>query len=304
MNGLKLRHLNIVLAISQARSLAQAAERLYITPAAISKALTEAEAVFSQPLFERGRGWIRPTALGELVISAGQQVQAQLSVLSEDAQGLGQGHFGELRIGVKAVSLHPFLADTIAEFSRQFPRVRLRIVEGESADLRDMLIEGQLSLLFARLSADITKAGLASAAVTTDTVAIVASADHPLALQRKVCWEELVAHQWCLPAPGTLMRDLLTRTLAAQQLDLPTRYVETSDMTLVAPLLGLGHYLTIVPTRVAQRFLAPPVGCVLPIEVPPAGDAVGLIWNRILPMSATAQHFLDLALMRLRSQNA
>lgn len=292
MPRLKLRYLRLVLAISEASSLAEVADRLCITPAAVSKALNEVEALFDQPLFERGRGWIRPTPLGETVIASARVIHAELAALAERTDNLLSGHRGDLRIGVKAVSLHPFLAGVIAAYSAHYPQVRIRLVEGESADLLSQVAEGRLPLLFARLSAAILQAGLSGLAVLHDEVVVVASSRHPLARRKRLGWAELVQYPWCLPVPGTLMRDHLEKTLMAQGLPMPRQFVETSDMTLVAPLFEQAPYLTIVPRRVAARFLAPPLGHLLPLDLPPAEDAVGLIWNEALPMQPAARHFL------------
>lgn len=301
IHRLKLRHLRLVLAVSEATSLAQVAERLCVSPAAVSKALNEVESLFDQPLFERGRGWIRPTVLGDAVIASARVVHAELSALSQRADSLGSGHQGELRIGIKAVSLHPFLAQVITRFSAAYPLVRIRLVEGDAQSLLQQTAEGQVPLLVARLSAAISQAGLSGLAVQHDQAVVVASGGHPLAGQPDLTWEAALQYPWCLPVPGTLMRDLLEKTLLAEGLAMPSRFVETSDMTLVAPLFRHAHWLTIVPRRVAQRFLAPPVGHMLPLAASLPDDAVGIIWNDRLPMLPTAAQFLAHARLELET---
>ncbi|WP_374608919.1 LysR family transcriptional regulator [Diaphorobacter nitroreducens] len=297
--SVKLRHLRIVLAVQEADSLAQAASRLHISPAAVSKALAEVEAVFGEPLFERGRGWVRLTPLGAAVLASARTVHAELQGLADTVQGLRGGYEGELNLGVKAISLHPFVAATLAEFALHHPHVRVSLVEGTARDLREQLDDGRIHLLFARLSADIVQSGLAKAAVLSDDVVIAASANHPLAAQAQVSWKELVQQRWCLPAPGTLMRDHLEQVLAARRLRLPRQYVETSDMAMASALFSLSPHVTMVPRQVALRHLGAPVGTVLPVSVPDARDSVGMIWNEALPLRPTARLFRDLALHRL-----
>lgn len=301
MRGIKLRHLKIVVAVSEADSLAQAAQRMHVTPAAVSKALAEVEEAFGDALFERGRGWVRLTPMGEAALASARVVGAELEGLAEVVQGLKGGCRGELSIGTRAISLHPFLAQVIAAFAERYPQVRINLIEGSSRHLRELLNDGRIQLLFARLSADILHSGLQRAAVLTDEVVVVASAGHPLRLRGTAPdWSELVAQRWCLPAPGTLMREQLERILSEHRFGLPQQYVETSDMSMVAPLFALAPYVTLVPRRVALRHLGPPIGCILPIEVPPAADSVGMIWNEALPTRPAARLFRDLAPQTLR----
>jgi len=299
LHGVKLRHLRIVLAVHESDNITQAASRLHVSPAAVSKALAEAEEVFGEPLFERGRGWVRLTPLGEAVLACARTVAAEMQGLGDAIEGLRSGFQGELSLGVKAISLNPFVADAITEFSRLYPRVRVSLVEGSASYLRELLDGGKIQLLFARLSADIVQSHLAKATVLSDEVVIAASAAHPLVDRASVSWRELVQQRWCLPSPGTLMRDHLEQILAARRLRLPAQYVGTSDMAMAASLFELGPYVTIVPRRVALRYLGMPVGTVLPVAVPATRDAVGMIWNEAIPMRPTARLFRDLAQRRI-----
>ena len=298
IRGVKIRHLRVVEALSHVQSLSQAAERLHVSAAAVSKALAEIEDVFGGAVFERGRGWLRLTPLGETIRASARTINAELESLSDAVNGLQGGYRGELVIGTKAVSLHPFLAETITEFSALYPLVRISLVEGSAEYLREQLKEGRIQLLFARLSADIVHSGLSKAPVLSDSVVIAASRGHPLARKRKIAWADLVTQRWCLPVRGTLMRDHLEQILASHQLSLPAQYVETSDMSMVGPLFLLGDYVTMVPRKVAQHHLKPPIGATLALEVAPVQDSVGIIWNDALPLRPSAQLFRELALRR------
>ena len=304
MRGLKLRHLKIVVAVSEVDSLAQAAQRLHVSPAAVSKALAEVEAVFGDALFERGRGWLRLTPMGQAVLASARVVGAELEGLADVVQGLQDGYQGELSIGTRAISMHPFLAQAITAFTARYPRVRIHLIEGSSRHLRELLDDGRIQLLFARLSVEVVNSGLQRAPVLSDEVVVAASAGHPLLVRATPpAWSELVVQRWCLPAPGTLMREHLERILTEHRFALPAQYVETSDMTMVAPLFGLGPYVTLVPRRVAQRYLGAPVGGIVPIAVPPVADSVGMIWNEALPIRPAARLFRELVLQQIAASD-
>ena len=74
LHGVKLRHLRIVLAVHESDNITQAASRLHVSPAAVSKALAEAEERRRQaeaaakepaPVEINGRGGLDPVRYGD-----------------------------------------------------------------------------------------------------------------------------------------------------------------------------------------------------------------------------------------------
>lgn len=76
---LELRHLRILLAISEAGSLTRAAAALFLSQPAMTTQLRRIEASFGQPLFERSACGVAPTRAGELVLA-----HARTAVASAD----------------------------------------------------------------------------------------------------------------------------------------------------------------------------------------------------------------------------
>lgn len=68
---ISLRHLRIVLAVEETRSVTQGAALCHVSQPAVSAALTQIEAALGTPIFERGRG-------GLILTSAGQAVALRL----------------------------------------------------------------------------------------------------------------------------------------------------------------------------------------------------------------------------------
>jgi DNA-binding transcriptional LysR family regulator len=68
---LKLRQLEILLAVADTGSMAKAATRLAITQPANSRALADAEHTLGVPLFERGVHGVEPTQYGKALLKHG-----------------------------------------------------------------------------------------------------------------------------------------------------------------------------------------------------------------------------------------
>ncbi len=64
VSRLRLRHLPLLLALEQQRSISRVAAEMNLSQPAVTKALREIEDIFTTPLFTRTRNGLEPTATG------------------------------------------------------------------------------------------------------------------------------------------------------------------------------------------------------------------------------------------------
>ena len=146
---LKLRHLRLVLALSEYKISAKVAQQLHISPAAVSKTLAEIEEIIGVKLFDRGRRGMLPNEVGREVIQVATLVCGQLARMSEYVQAARQGKRGRLTIAFRTLSVQPFLAQTVCAFHEIHPLVDISVIEGAVGDLIAQLVNGELDILFA-----------------------------------------------------------------------------------------------------------------------------------------------------------
>ena len=96
---LKLRELNILLAVVQAGSMAKAGKRLAISQPAVSKAIADMEHTLGVPLFDRSPQGVEPTQYGRALLKRGVAVFDELQQAVQDIEFLSDPDAGELRIG-------------------------------------------------------------------------------------------------------------------------------------------------------------------------------------------------------------
>ncbi|MBU2410021.1 MAG: LysR family transcriptional regulator, partial [Gammaproteobacteria bacterium] len=149
ISRLKLRHLRLVVALSELGSLARVAVQFHVSPAAISKTLAEVEEIAGVELFERGRRGMHPTEVGQEVIRCATFVGAQLMQMAEFVQSTREGTRGRLTIAYRTISVQPLLAQAVCEFRQANPLVSVNVTEGAVGDLIEQITEGELDLLFA-----------------------------------------------------------------------------------------------------------------------------------------------------------
>src|SRR4051794_11362955 len=99
---LKLRQLEIILAVADTGSMAKAAAQLAVTQPAVSRAVGDAEDTLGVPLFERSTQGVKPTQYGHALLKRGVAAFDEIDQGVRDIQFLADPTSGELRIGTPA----------------------------------------------------------------------------------------------------------------------------------------------------------------------------------------------------------
>src|SRR5512139_2144332 len=124
---MKLHLLRIFTVVAECMSFSRAAEALFISQPAVSKAVRELENQLGVPLFERGAGKLSLTEAGTLLAERGRVILAIEQSAEEDLQGLRGLHHGILRIGSSTTIATYLLPPVIAAFLHDHPSIDLRL---------------------------------------------------------------------------------------------------------------------------------------------------------------------------------
>lgn len=299
ISRLKLRHLRLVLALSELQSSAKVAAQLHISPAAVSKTLAEIEEIVGMELFERGRRGMQPTEVGREVIQGATLVCAQLTRMAEFVDAARQGSRGQITIAFRTWSIQPFLAQAICIFQEANPLVGISVIEGAVGDMIEQIVEGELDLLFAYEDPRFARQGLVSTPVVDgQKVVVVASLAHPLFHQKRITAKDLTDQLWCLPASGSRLQYHLDTSFKLRNSPSPSRGIRTSDMAMTTNLLQAANFLAILPVRIAAQMVAANVARVLPFSLGSRVEPVVVLWNGTLKPRTSAKAFLEFAVRR------
>lgn len=106
--------------VAQLGTFAAAAERLHITPSAVSHAVSGVEAECGFPLFTRTKSGVTLTAAAEKLMPAIQQMLASSESLDQSIAQINGMHKGALRLGVQ-LGLRDLAAQDRAGLPRSVP---------------------------------------------------------------------------------------------------------------------------------------------------------------------------------------
>lgn len=144
MENLDSDLLRTFVAVAQAGSVTDGAVRIHRSQSATSLQIKRLESILGQPVFERhGRGVVL-SETGRRLLPIAQDVTARLDAVLQDVSQ--NTVTGKLRVGIPDDHGRAKLADIIAAFTRQHPKVELDVTCALSTGFPDALKKGLLDL--------------------------------------------------------------------------------------------------------------------------------------------------------------
>ena len=105
---------------------------------------------FEESSFDRGKRQIRLTARGKILFNHTQRLFGIFKEIESVFNDLNQLQTGELTIAASAVMGNYFLPDIIAEFSKTYPLINIRLEMGDSAYVTELVEKGAADLALSR----------------------------------------------------------------------------------------------------------------------------------------------------------
>ena len=128
---LKLRQLNVLVAVAQWGSMAKAAEHLAISQPVVSKAIAELEQIVGVRLFDRVPHGVEPTPHGRALLKRSAAIFDDLRTSVSELESLSDPTAGELRMGFEENLSTGLLPTLIDQVTRQYPRLLFDIALGD-----------------------------------------------------------------------------------------------------------------------------------------------------------------------------
>jgi len=274
-SNLKLRHLQLLVALDQFRHLGKAANFLLLTQPAVSKTLAEIERVFGATLFLRSTRGTEPTPHGEAVVRFARSVLVDYERTHDEIAALSSGAAGRTSVGAMVVATPVLLARAIVRLKEHSSRTRVLIEEGDLTRLLPRLRIGELDLFVGRLEPGYASPDLETEALYEEPMCIAVTPGHPLALRPKVTWGDLAREPWVFPPPWASSRVKLNQIFYKHRLDPPVDLIETASflmtLTFMKQRSALGFLARTVARHYEQEGLLKTLPIKVPIELPPVG---------------------------------
>jgi DNA-binding transcriptional LysR family regulator len=292
---LKLRQLEILLAVADTGSMAKAASRLAISQPAISRAVADAEHALGVPLFERSKQGANPTQYGRALLKRGIAAFDEIDQGVRDIEFLADPTSGELSIGSPAGVAEGIVLAVINRLSRQYPRVVFHLSIATGSALLEQLRERQIEIGFDPVSELVGEDDVELEVLYDQPLIVVAGVENPWVRRRKIRLSELVNEPWTWPPPGSKYDSLIVEAFRANGLKPPRPTVYTHAINLRVSLAATGTFLAVVAASTVSMLSKYPSIRKLPVDLPAAHQGVGIITLKKRTLSPLAQLFIDCA---------
>ena len=121
------------------RSFTKAAQNLYISQPSLSARIKKIEEIIGEPLFDRSITPLQLTEVGKVYIEAAEeitQIEQRVENYINDLAGLKTGN---LAVGASTLFAAYVVPSLITQFNQKFPDVHIQLIEGNTAELEEML---------------------------------------------------------------------------------------------------------------------------------------------------------------------
>ncbi len=235
---LSIRQLEYLVAVNEEPNWAAAAERVGVSPSALSQGLSELERRIGVALFDRdGRRRVFRPAAAEVLAHA-RQVVALTTDLAAWAERSRTGASGQLRVGMIDAAALGHYPDVIARFREGHPSVEFRLRVAPSGVLLDELESGSLDLVVC-VDPVGARRGIRMDHVMTEELAIITAGD-------PVPRDPAKWGPWVLFAATSHTRAVIERALV--DLGAPVDVVtESNQPEVLRAMVALGEGWTVLP---------------------------------------------------------
>ena len=229
LRPLRLRHLQVFLAVAQTGSMQRAARSVHVTQPAISKMIGELELIFGAPLFERSRRGVTPTECGRAMVDRAQLMINDLEMAKLELAAIARGAVGHVRVGVLPVAEARILPATLLTLRKVAPGLSVQIEEGTRTALLNSLRRGEIDCVIGRLDASANGSEFCSEKLLQMPVKVVVHPSHPLTRLRRVTWSDLARYPWILPQSGAPIRTSINNQFAGVGIVPPSPVIKSTS---------------------------------------------------------------------------
>lgn len=288
-SNLKLRHLQLLVALDQFRHLGRASAFMSLTQPAVSKTLAEIERLFGVPLFVRSTRGTEPTAYGHSVVRFARSVLADFERTRDELAAVAAGATGRVRVGMMVVA-SGWLTQAVQQFKQQQPLTTVLVEEGDLMRLLPRLRLGELDLILGRLEPGYAAPDLVTEPLYDEPMVWVTAPGDPLAAQRKPGWADLARRACVLPPPHASLRVKLDQQFHRHGVHPPVDLIETASFMAQISLLQGRQAVGVMARSVARHQAAQGLLQVLPLRVDLDLPPVGIVTLRThMPGPGAAQ---------------
>lgn len=143
---MEIRHLKLVKAVAEYKSLTRAANKLFLTQSALSHQVKEIEEEYKTRFFFRINKQMLLTPAGERLLKTANSILDEIEKNNSDLKGIISEDSGLIRLSTQCYTSYYWLSSSLKSFYIKRPKVEFRIVAEATRKPLEFLQEGKLEI--------------------------------------------------------------------------------------------------------------------------------------------------------------
>jgi DNA-binding transcriptional LysR family regulator len=206
--NVSLRQLRVLAAVVRTGSVTAAAQRLNVSPPAVTLQMQLLQDQAGLPLVVRGAAGTTATDAGTEILRAIDQIETILEDCGAALASIAGSRRGTVSVGVISTAKY-FAPRVLGAFVRAHPGLELRLSIGNRADMIAGLQRCEIDIAVMGRPPD--ELDVDSTVIGDHPHVIIAAPDHPLAKLRMIKPERLADEMFLTREPGSGTRDLMEK---------------------------------------------------------------------------------------------
>ncbi|EXF93071.1 transcriptional regulator [Pseudomonas fluorescens HK44] len=271
---LSLDHLVMLQCLSEVDSITAVAERLWVTPSAVSHRLREAERRLGVKLTERAGGKLRLSPAGVRLERAARDIATILNEAEADAGSMAGGVCAFVRLGVTSYGPFRWIPKFIKHYAELRPDIEITLVSVHRDEIYSSLVQGKLDVSI--IDDGMVPSGVAKCPLFRDELIAIMATDHPLAGRHNVHAEDFKTYNLVTYSTERSKGWEYDRFFAPGGV-LPRRMITVEVIEAIVELVRSGYGLSIL-----QRDLVTPSLERGELAWAALDDGLDIAWNAIV----------------------
>lgn len=244
--------LRLFVQIVERGSIAAAAASEHIAASAVSRRISDLEAVLQTSLLARTNKGVEATAAGIALVNLSRGVLHELDEVQLQMRAYATGMRGRVRVMANISAITQFLPLAIKTFLAEHPRVQIQLQENISTAIAKAVVENVVDIGIFTLMPHGQQ--LEILPFRDDELAVIAPKGHPLAKRRGVAFADTLGYDFVGLHAGSAINLRLIK--AAEELGGTLRTaIEVNSYDALCLMVETGLGIGIMPRAAAQPYV-------------------------------------------------
>jgi DNA-binding transcriptional LysR family regulator len=236
-----------------------------------------------------------PNPLGHCVIRYARLMAADLTALCQDVAEIRSGRGGRLAVGAIMGAIPACVVPALNQLHARQPGLSIEVVEDTSARMLQQLDDGRLDLVIGRAAVAGDPSKYHYRPLGDEPLSVVVGQGHPPLPRKEVTLRDLAGHRWVTYPSHMPLHALLEREMDLAGLEMPNNPISTaSTFVTVALLHSSAELVSLLPTAIAELFVARKMLRVVPVKLKSPSQTFGIVTRKGGVLSPPAERFIEL----------